>query len=246
MSKKKIADKIAKLRAMTQANGASEAEALSAARRAAELAAQFEVEEAAIADAAKARGFSFDIGTRSADARANRSTRSRKPQAHYAIYCSTAIADLFSCKIVMGHTHGRSVDFMGHAPDVEVATYVFDVVREAMDREFHEYKRGHYRADKRAFQLGMSTRINQRLREMLRERRNNLAIAGKTNLPALIEQKEKAVAAAYKKAYPRVGSYGSRRSTVRNGDAYAAGRAAGDRVHLGTAAGGARRSTLLS
>lgn len=249
MNRAKIADKIAKLRALSQRNGASEAEAMEAMRKAAALAAQFEIEEAEIAAAGGKRGFVFETVARRASA--GDGSKAKRRQRHRATDCCHLIATLFECKYIFPLTADHAdpdVEFVGDSVDCEAAAYTFEVIRSAMDREYRVFQRGVWGASRRTFQMAMASRINERLRGMIHERGKARAerVATHGNLPVLVEQKRDAVTAKFKELWPKV-RYTQRptKGFATGSDSAAAGRRAGDRVHLGRGIGRSSTGGLL-
>jgi hypothetical protein len=138
-----------------------------------------------------------------------------------------------------------TLEFWGHGPDAELATYLFGVVKGAMDREFETFRKGRYGASKRNFQLGMAARVNGRLREMIRAREEAVR-RNPGNLPALVQEKEAAAERALAEAYGKLRSSRSSRKINYGADSFTAGMRAGDNVHLGTAMGADRAAGTIS
>lgn len=85
------------------------------------------------------------------------------------------------CEIEIVLTHRRlsyrveedGIHAIGDRPDVELFWYLLDLVRDAMDREYLNWRRGQQgvgRGAKASFQLAMGSRIIERLNALRRER----------------------------------------------------------------------------
>lgn len=252
----KILQRILNLRARAADDGSSEAEADAAARKAADLMESYAVAEAELAIAESEGRIVVEVISKST------SSRVTAKHQHRAISTATTIADLTSTQVVSLKRTG-SVEFTGHRPDVETAVYLFDVIRTALDREYETYARrmgpGVGRGAKASFQLGMVSRICQRLRQMKNEmdrKREEAAAAVKVATPALTaskstellivdfhEQKRVETDKVFAQKYPKLGkSYTQRQAN--NGSAYSAGREAGGRVGLGKGVGSGSKGLL--
>lgn len=227
-----ILRKIAALRAKTEEAGATEAEAMMAAEKAAELMADYEIAEADLAahgDREKPK-----MGRKFADC-------GNGTEFHSARFCGAAIAKLTQTSCIgTGNSGGRfkglAVAFIGDRPDVEFATFLFDTVRRAMNAEYAAYRAANRRVGhgaKKSFQLGMATRINERLLELVAARQNNRT----SDCRALVVTKKHEVAAATHSFYPRIRNSRSSRGAS-NGGAYGAGKEAGNGVGFGRPIGG--------
>ena len=245
----KILQRVLNLRARAEDAGSSEAEMNTAITMAMKLMDSYNIEEAELAIAEASGQIKLEVVTKKADTRILKGAK----QLHKVLFCLTGIEKFTETKCVYSKYTG-DVTFTGHRPDVELADFLVAVVKEALDREYDNYRRSvsavGYGA-KTSFQNAMATRVNQRLRDMANERdkeRNdnkvaaqfkmieNAATASSTALviAEIAEQKAKEVSAEFKKAHPRIYTTNvySRSS---NGTAHGAGRSAGDRVNLGRA-----------
>ncbi|MBX3580805.1 MAG: DUF2786 domain-containing protein [Rhizobiaceae bacterium] len=151
----KIRERIRLLRERTTARGCTEAEALAAAGKVAQLMLDYGLSEGDIA---------FDEqSSRSAQ-------KGGSPKAALwpvIAWCtSTAV-------VVIERMHGADVTFVGRAPGPELAVYLRDVCERAVDRAVRDFKKGRFyrarrglpskRAAVNAFTTGMVGRLNQRL-----------------------------------------------------------------------------------
>lgn len=138
----------------------------------------------------------------------------------------------------------------GRPCDVEIASYLLDLIDGAMTRAVAEFKRERAaaglpwsRAEVNTFMLGMVANISERLDELGRARRRNVAALGTAALVPVADQQ-----AAIKKwtgiEFQRTRSgFGNRGGS----NALGAGRAAGSRVNLnpGIGAGGGKAVRLI-
>ena len=133
-----------------------------------------------------------------------------------------------------------------------------DLLRIAMDGEWAAWQRSpnrpqdvHGRTLRASFMMGMATRIGQRLKQ-LKEARTDAGKApvvnGGSNRNALVVVKTQVTTEKWAQFCKETGlklrSNSTRRANTANGDAYAAGKAAGDRVDLGGAKLGSARAAL--
>lgn len=246
----KILQRVMNLRAKAEDAGSSEAEMNAALILCSKLMDSYNIEEAELALAEASGEIKLDVITRVADTKILKGTT----QMHKVLLCLTGISKFTETKCVFNKGSGE-VTFTGHRPDIELAEFLVGVIKDALDREFTNYKRVEggrlgYGA-KTSFQNAMATRVSNRLYEMAGERDTdraakkreaqrlqieNAATASSTALVVseIAEQKAKEVAAEFKKAHPRLRTVKTMtRSSNRN--AFSAGRAAGDRVNLGRA-----------
>ena len=129
----------------------------------------------------------------------------------------------------------KKLRFFGLRADTEMAKYLSEMVSGAIRVECERYKRtDDYKASRggraatSAFRHGMAQRINARLHQMARAT-DKTAMTGSGT--ALVVVKGAAVAEAFAKLDMHLRSSTSRYS-IRDGGAYGAGKAAGDRVNL--------------
>ena len=244
----KILQRVMNLRALAENDGASEAEMNTAFQKAIKLMDAYGIEEAELAIAENEGRIVLDIVSKTADTSAKLGASWR----HKVISTFNGIQEFTSTKIVYWRHNGQ-IEVTGHRPDVELANYLIAVVREALDSEFTVYQtrvKAVGYGGKSAFQVAMANRVSQRLRNMAAERKNEVrqaaqAITNQTDARALViynalAEKQEAVQAAFTAKFPKL-SNTSGFSGSNNTTAHAAGRAAGDRVNLGRAIGGAQK-----
>ena len=255
MDRTKILQRIANLRARAEDDASSENEAMVAAAKAADLMEAYNVAEAELAVAETEGRVQIEIVSEQVASKNGK-------QDHRAISCATGIASLTTTKVINLRRTGK-VEFTGHRPDVETATYLFELIRNALDREYASWSLrqgpGVGRGAKASFQLGMVNRINIRLAQMAREQREaresaaervereapQIARSQSTELVIVDVLKEKVekTEQAFREKYPKTRTtYSSRRAG--NGSAYGAGYAAGGRIGLNRGVGQSRQKAL--
>jgi hypothetical protein len=156
---------------------------------------------------------------------------------HAVFNCGVAIGKFTGTRAIGDKTDGPArVAFIGERPDVELATFMHETIKRSIDSEWARYRAANKRVGrgaKRSFELGMTSRINQRLRELVAERE----AVRNSDCKALVITKTHAVNAAVKHFYPRL-SRSSPSGRASNGGAFGAGKSAGDRVGFGRPIGG--------
>jgi hypothetical protein len=221
----------------------------------------YNIEEAELAIAESEGRIELEVVHKVADTSLLKGTSHK----HVVVKVLSSIAVFTETRVVMNPGSGR-ITFTGHRPDTELANYLVAVIREALDREFDNYKRAAagrigYGA-KNSFQNAMAQRVSQRLNNMASERTRerasakqeaqkrmieNAATASSTALivSEIAEQKAREVRSEFEKAYPKLRSI-SLSWTSSNGTAHGAGRAAGERVNLGRAISGTGSAKRLA
>jgi hypothetical protein len=230
--------KIRALRAKTEQAGATEAEAMAAAEMASRLMAAWEIEEAELAEA-EARKPDLDLGQ-------DQTVRGGRIMPKVWMCCN-ALEALTRCRVVHSSVRdGHKFTVIGDRPDREFFLYLFGVIESAMDREYAGYAARNAgrlgSGAKGSFQVGMSIRINERIRAMIAER-DAVQRASASRALVLVDTKKAAVAEHLRKVFPKLRRVSS---SVRagNGGAFGAGRVAGDRVGLSRGIGGGSRALL--
>jgi len=223
-----VAARIRALLSKTVENGATEAEAMSAAAKARELMDKHRLSMSDVEIQAEPIVIEDE----------RRPNKNRVAAVDYAVngikaYCG-----------VEGWRRGESYRFLGLAADVEMARYLYRMIAGAIKTELSVFqnKRGYRdRHETSTFQLSMAVRINHRLKEMSQVA--NAAAMTATGT-ALVVVKNPMVTAAYSKAtagfrWVKVSGMSSWGGAARD-----AGRAAGDRVNLQRPIGGQARGML--
>ncbi len=255
----KMLQRVLNLRARAEDAGSSEAEMNTALTMAMKLMDSYNIEEAELALAEASGEIKLDVITKVIDTNILKGSK----QKHKVLSALTAIEAFTETKCVFNSYSGE-VTFTGHRPDIELANFLVAVIKEALDREYDNYRRSvgatGYGA-KNAFQFAMVNRVSQRLREMASTRNTerkenahkakvamieNSATASSTALVVsdIAEQKAKEVSAEFKKAHPRLRTI-STFTRVTNTNAFGAGREAGDRINIGRAITRGSQKTLV-
>lgn len=178
-----IKAKIASLLNVTADNGATEAEAVSAMAIAAKLMEKYGVTLEDIANKTEAAS---DFIRKSAQG--DRSYLHPVDQ-----YVTNSIAAYTDTKAWNSKSYRRSdVNFFGYSVDVELALYIREVCKRAMDTEWNLYKNTipkgvHSAKYRKSFLMGMGRRLAERLREMKKEQRaddanSNALVLAKNNI----------------------------------------------------------------
>jgi len=254
----KILQRVLNLRARAEDSGSSEAEMNTALTMAAKLMDAYNVEEAELALAESEGRIELEIVKKNADASALKG----KKHKHSVLSTLTAIAKFTETRVVFSSYTGE-ITYTGHRPDTELANFLTSVIREALDREYDNYRRNTpavgYGA-KASFTSAMAARISSRLYKMAEERAaereenkkeaerlkiENGATASSTALVVseIAEQKAKEVDAEFRKAYPNLRTVRTM-TTSRNYTAHGAGSAAGNKVNLGKAISQSSRKAI--
>lgn len=254
----KILQRVLNLRARAEDAGSSEAEMNTALNMAMKLMDSYNIEEAELAIAEASGEIKLEVITKVLDTTVLKGKR----QKHKLLNCLTGIEAFTESKCVFNSYNG-DITFTGHRPDVELANFLAAVIKEALDREYKRYRNENSKVGygaKTSFQNAMASRISQRLHTMARDRDverevqkkkaeklriENADTASSTALVVseIAEQKAKEVSAEFRKAHPRIRTTRTY-SRSRNGNAFTAGRSAGDRVNLGRAIGADSRKAL--
>lgn len=230
-AKEAVIRKIRALMAKTQSAGCSEAEATAAAEKISELMEEYELSRDDINDVKEERwgkrGKKFAGGSR------------RRNTWHVSINCHQAIAAFTSTRVWYSGDH---LVFFGTEIDTELAHYLADLVKNAVEAEAVRFMRGEGKGGGwdagRSFRQGMTHRIRERLLLLVAARRSNLNSTATGN--ALVVVKDAELQRRYEVATSHIKwgkGIGRGMSNGSNGNAYGAGRAAGDRVNLNTGVG---------
>lgn len=218
-----IVRKVKALLAKTVENGCSEDEAMSAAELAGALMEEYDVAYE-------------DINKEVAEERFGKRSRpftggnGRRRVYHPVWNCTCAIAAYFDVKV---WGSGTELVYFGAESDTDLAHQMTDLLRMALDTEWARYVKSderdptvHGRTLRASFMAGMSGRLSQRLRQLKAQR------SAPSNGRALVVLKGQIVEQKFATLGLNLRTRSSS-STVRSGDAYRAGQAAGDRVDIG-------------
>lgn len=211
MKPEAVKKRIAALREMTAARGCTEAEALVAAAKAAELMRDYGISESDLV---------MD----------QRSVR-RKSEGHSVRDdLWRRLADFTNCACILDHDGSKPVrTFVGRAPGPEVATYLYTVLDRAVDRAVAEFKAESYyrrrrtvktrRAAAHEFTYAMVLRLCIRLRELFAA---SISTEAREAASAALTERFPNSTTIAKRAHPKTGST----------DAFYSGFAAGGGVAL--------------
>jgi len=224
-----IKARIAKLSKMTIENGASENEALTAARKIAELLDSNGLTEAEIK--------AFETTDSDTSCKMETSDFGEKKKLHEVQFCVNAIAKFFDVKVwstTMG-TGNRVIRFFGFPQDVAAAMALTETLVYAMERDYKNWfatqsQDVHGKTLRKNFMLGFCSRVNSRLKDLKEERE----VKAENNLPgtSLVILKNQVVESEAEKLNLRLRK-ASRSYSRANTSAYDAGCYAGSQVNLG-------------
>lgn len=214
----RILERVLNLRAKAENAGSSEAEMNTAFTMAAKLMDAYNIEEAELALAESEGRIVLDVITKQTKNTIFKGSNSGHK--HKVLGCLWAITKFTETKSVYS-TYDGKVTFTGHRPDVEMAEFLFDVIKNALDNAYDNYRRANsgvgYGA-KTSFQLAMGRRINERLIELVNARDaeraankkkaqalaiedQNTASSTALIISEIAEQKTQEVLDAYKRNY---------------------------------------------
>lgn len=143
----------------------------------------------------------------------------------------TGISNLTDTHVHIERIIGKSVSvyFFGYNSDIELAVYLREVCKRALEYEWNSYVmnndlKGHKRTHRKNFMIGMSQRIATRLRSM---KESHIEA---TNSNQLIVVKNQLVTQAFAEKNLKLKAH--TKTTYRQDDSYYAGKKAGDNVSL--------------
>jgi len=214
-----ITDKIINLRNKVPDKGATEAEAMSALEKADELMAKHGITEADLSNAEYKK-----------DMKAGEMRQKQKQRHPAAKFCAMTIGEFCGVKL---WGSGDVVTVFGFNGDVEMAEFLYALVRDSMDRGWKEFLKENPKepgisrhTQYWSFMLGFSRRINEKLRELIDARR---PAKGKD----LVVVKMAVVEAGRDAMFPSLNLNKARNASRRvTKDAMDKGKAAGDRINL--------------
>lgn len=250
--KRQIIEKIRALAAKTVENGATEAEAASAAAMAEKLMRQHAL---SMEDLDEVASDSYGAGRRRGP-NWYRGDKYRNKNGfkivswHHVSKCYPYIARFCNVKWWV-NDYTREIVFFGSALDVELAFYLADVIKAAMDGEWRSYQLEHStNKGKAGFMLAMGHRLNERLAEMSSTRDREKAVDPNGKYALVLVKKDAIVDDRFRQYTQQKGLSFSSRSPVtpslKYHNAIRAGRAAGDRVGFHRPVEGAQGPKLLN
>lgn len=213
MNQDDILRRIRALMAKTTDNGATEEEALAAARKVGELVDKYELDLSSISlreEVCIRKG--VEVG---------------RTNAHPVQYTAVAISKYTDTKAWIGLPN-RTIHFFGLKPDVEVAIYLTHLFRTALEREWRGFGASltHTRRHRTSFMRGMAGRLSERLEQMKADREK-----AKATGTSLVVAKGHLVSEQFAKSGVKLGNPKPRTRRV-FASSYKAGQAAGDRVAI--------------
>lgn len=250
----KMLQRVLNLRAKAADDAASENEVMSALAVAEKLMNAYQIEEAELSIAEATGRIKIEVVHKTADVTCTKGEGGRNSQKHKIVLVLSAINSFANVRSVM--KHNGQIEFTGDRADVEIANYLTALIKRALDDSYNNYRKANPQVGygaKTSFQNAMASRISTRLYDIVRERNaemkknaeeakakmiENQSTASSTALVIvdMLNEKREKVESEFRIRNPRLGTYrASTRST--NGNAFSAGRAAGDRVNLGRSVG---------
>ncbi len=232
MSKKdRIIEIVRNLSKRTVANGCTEAEAQAAVEKADELMREYQL---SMSDVSEVDNDTYGAGKRAGYGKFRKGVYDAKGHPfidwHPVGRCLSAIAKFCGVR----HWKGMSdatITFFGAQVDVELAFFLVDTVKAAMDTEWRTYKGLTGSRGVAGFKFAMASRVSDRLNEMADRRE----YSGNQQVGLMVIRKDAVVDQRFK-AYTQAKGIRLRdvraRTQVYHHDSIGAGRAAGDRVGL--------------
>lgn len=243
-----IAHKIRALFAKSVENGATEAEAMAAAIKARELMDRYRLSMS-------------DVDLKQEEVIQTLVERTNNLRVAAVDYCLTGIEKYCGIRtwysaVLVNDKKIRRLAILGLKADVEMSVYLYKIIETAIDRETFYYQQSrdyqrlrgsrNARSDTKAatssFQIGMASRINRRLVDMARELE---PVAKTATGTALVVVKNQIVTQAFNDLGLNLKSFAGGMS-AKSSNAYALGRAAGDKVNLLRPLGGNGKSARLN
>lgn len=220
----KIVERVRALLSMTVENGCTEAEAMSAAAKAAALMEDYDLSLRDVEDVSDTR-----IAQQSAPMP---STQNRRHMHPAGIYTAVAIGEFFDCKCWRNQTE---IIFFGDRDDVLLAHVTLNMIRVAMDREVDTFMQGagaglaeHPATLRASFVRGMGHRVSNRFAELKFERSRKAQSRGNE----LVVLKGAIVDAEFAKLFPNGLGKASQQKPAGSDLAYAYGAEAGDQLNI--------------
>jgi len=236
----KIRKRIAALLARTVENGASEAEAMIAAQKAARLMTEHSLSYSSTAEI-EAEEYADDSRQWFKGSKG----RSRAAPIPVTRRCIVWISELCGVEHLWNSYTGM-LTFFGPAHDTATAHALEQIIRGAIAREWRDYRKtakstsGSARA---SFQHAMSHRVAQRLAGMIEQQREQERQSETGS--ELIVVRNALLVKRFEAAHPDVRASSKPSSTFHDGAAFDAGRAAGGRLELGEGVSRARGTLAI-
>ncbi|MFT7577943.1 MAG: hypothetical protein ACI9XZ_004346 [Alphaproteobacteria bacterium] len=222
--RERIVERARALLSMTVQNGCTEAEAMTAAAKAAKLMEEYDLALGDIKDVQDTR-----VAQQSEPMQ---STQNRKHMHAAGIYAAVAIGDFFDCRCWRDQVE---IIFFGAKDDVMLAHVTLNMVRVAMDRELEVFLQGpaleiegHPATLKASFLRGMGDRISGRFIILKQERTEQARSRGNE----LVVLKGALVDAEFAKLFPHGLGRANQQKPTGNDWAYSYGAEAADGLNL--------------
>lgn len=231
MTNEKIITRIQALRAKAADSAASHGEIEAALGMIAKLMETHAIEEA---DLAQKTGFKIEVNQFFSKVSIFKTGNARHK--HKIIESLNMIANYCDCDYFYDMHYG-SIYFIGDEADAMVASYLTEVIKNAMDADFEEYARVHkglgYGA-KASFHLEMANRVNARLYRMKQERKDVVKthVTSTSLVPVDVPALKRQAIQQFMSGVKIKVSNSQTKVNNRNAAVREAGRAAGDRVNL--------------
>jgi hypothetical protein len=249
MTKQSVAARIKALLAKTTDNSCTEAEAMSAASKARELMDRYHIDQGEVgmeeegvygATCSRDNWKTLAVKDRLAamiaqfcDCRAWLGPNGGpitffglRPDADFAVWLADSL-DHFA--------RGATIAYMAHQPRAKRGADLFDVLADVAPLD----AKGLWEREK-GFVLGVAERVNERLRQMIAERRSGMGTGR-----SLVVIKSEIVNREFAKLGLRLGRGKSLKASSNDGGARGAGRAAGDRASFGRPLNGGRAVPMI-
>ena len=224
MSTDKIKERILRLRQLIPANGATEGEAMAALLKADALMQEHGLTEA-----------DLNIAQAKKDMRSGSFTYTIKTQHPCAKWCSKTIG-VFCGVVTWFSSSTNSSNGFGFSGDTEMYEFLMKMVHDSMNHEWKNYVATHpaqkgvsRHTEYWSFMMGMSNRINEKLRQLIEARK---VVADSTGT-SLVVKKMEIVRAGMAEMMPDLTFTAPKKSSIRAYEnVFQEGRKAGDKINL--------------
>lgn len=234
-TKSNIIDTIKALRTKAGNIGATEAEAMAAARMAAKLISKHDITEEDLQKAADDDAIKADC--------AAKKTKSEDEAVLEAVCGIEGIAEVI-CIIREGSWSGVNCVFNGLEADVEFALYLVEIIRSASRREWAKYAKTQYYFTKKerniarmSFKIGLGGRVALNLIDMAHKRAEGRRQRAESDQAgtSLVVKKFEVIAASLKAKGTDIGSLGRFTQNITTPDRHAmlSGEVSGNNMNLG-------------
>jgi hypothetical protein len=222
-----ILAKIRALRAKTVANGCTEAEALAAAAKAAELAAEYDLAAEDVDEVQRA-----EVWGRG---RRTYGTGEKRVRFHETKFVWPKLAKLYRVKCWL---EGAELHVFGEREAVADFWYMVDLLIAVSNEGYRDYCRTHMGRARASWMAGFVQRVSYRLGEIIAERDRADAVAAGRSMAAyeIVKYRQHALSARFQQFAAlndlKFVTHRVRTPSAVDGGAYASGARAGDRANL--------------